>query len=80
MIQIFLSASFFASDGAQLYLILQLLYYILGVSSGEKLWHGNLKVCWLKKLLLLPSLIIVSLQHLNGMEVQIFVYYLKEAS
>ena len=43
----------------------------------KKLYHGNLKVCRPKNLLLLPLLIIVFLHQLTGVEIQIFVYHFK---
>ena len=53
---------FFFNYGAQLYLILQTLYYTLKrLGNTEKKEHGNLKVCQPKSLLLFPLLITVFL-------------------
>ena len=75
MIQVFLlvkATSF--NDGAQLFLIFRPLYYTLKrLGDTEKLYHGNLKVCQPKNLLLQPQLITVFLHQLNGTEIQIFV-------
>ena len=59
-------------DEAELYLILQPLYYTLKrLPYTEKLYHGNLKECQPQNLLLLSLLIIVFLHQLNGMKIQI---------
>ena len=79
-LSLFIGRSYFINDEAQLYLIFQPLYYTLRKLFLKKLYHENLNGYWLKNLLLLPLLIIVFLHQLTSMEIQIFVYHLKEAA
>ena len=73
-LSLFIGQSYFVSDGAQLYLILQLLYYTLkSLGDTEKNVSRNLKVCRLKNVLPLILLITVFLHQLNGTKIQIFV-------
>ena len=72
-LSLFIGQSYFVSDGAQLYLILQLLYYTLkSLGDTEKNVSRNLKVCRLKNVLPLILLITVFLHQLNGTKIQIF--------
>ena len=68
----FIGRSYFVNDRAQLYLILQ---------PFSILWkEGDIKVNRLKKVLLLPLLIIVFLYQLNGTKIHIFVEFFKKAA
>ena len=77
----FIGRSYFVNDRAQLYLILQPFNILWKDYVMVKKWYeGDIKVNRLKKVLLLPLLIIVSLYQLNGTKIHISVEYFKKAA
>ena len=69
-LSLFIGQSYFVSDGAQLYLIIQLLYYTSKrLGDTEKVVSWNSKGLSAENLLLQPLLKIVFLHRLNGTKI-----------
>ena len=64
----------------QAFLLVKASFPMVELDTEKIVSWKSFKVCQQKTLLLLPLLIIVFLYQLNGTEIQIFVYYLKEAA
>ena len=79
-LSLFIGQSYFVSDGAQLYLIIQLLYYTSKrLGDTEKVVSWNSKGLSAENLLLQPLLKIVFLHRLNGTKIQFFSLIFEES-